>query len=104
MFGIISVGLAAIIFAGAVVILVTLLLRKEFKVRVQSYTINCLYHLYDKIFRRPLTTARRVEEDTVPKVLVYDNIQLQDASKWSQYEKIAISRCPAYDFDSVTTE
>ena len=107
MFGIISVGLAAIIFAGAVVILVILLLRKEFKVRVRSYTINSQYHLYDKIFRRRLTTSRRVEEDKAPKVPVYENIKLQDVSEWSQCEKIDTSRCPAYDleaFDSITTD
>ena len=101
-FGIISIGLVAIILAGAVVTLATLLLRK--KLCVQLYTINDQYHLYDIMFRHPLSTTSTdsVEENKVPKVPVYEEIPLQSASEWNQYEKIDISRCPAYEASIIT--
>ena len=100
-FGIISVGLVAIFLAAAVVILVILLIRKK-----QLYTINNQYPLNDIMFRHPLSTTSTdhdsVEENKVPKVPIYEEILLQNASEWNQYEKVDTSRCPAYEASGIT--
>jgi hypothetical protein len=100
-FGIITIAMVAIILVGAVVILVILLLRKKLRIHAaQSYTVNNdEYRLYDKISRGPLSTNPRgnVQQNNVPKEPVYEDIQFQDENEWDDYEKVDISRCPAYE-------
>ena len=103
----ITVVMVVIILVGAVIILATLLLRKKLRIHaaIQSHIQVVDYdqdHLYDKIFRDTSSTNPRenVQQNEVPKVPVYAEVQLQDANESDQYEKVDFSRCPAYEESS----